>query len=258
MNVALRALSWAIRFFWLITLAFAITCVYSATQISVELGEPTPLLDETSFGATLPIMLRNRGYYTISNLNVTTTIRDTMNRSLSETTSRVAEIPPQHETRILHSISFNMSGILTQTEYLFNDSELTVHGTISLDYAGLIPFGFEADTPMPWGAPLSGFTAGQPEYGAYDAVSQRVRVPISFQNHSPYMSVSGTMRVEVFNSLNQLLGEDTVSIDVPSNTAYSGQVDTLVNAALVTQRGEIHIYFDAEVFDFGPLVIRFG
>lgn len=258
MNVALRALNWAIRFFWLITLAFAVTCVYSATRISVELGEPTPFLDETGFRATLPIMLNNRGYYSISDLNIITTIKDTENTSFSETTTHVTEIPPQDEMTIIHNISFALNAILARPEYLFNDSELTLHGSIRLNYASLIPFGFEADTAMPWGAPLFNFAAGTPEYDPYDASNQRVRVPISFQNHSPYIGVTGTIHVEVFNSRNQLLGEDTISVDLPSDSAYSGGVETLVNAALVTQRGEVHVYFETEMFDYGPLVVSYG
>jgi hypothetical protein len=258
MNVPLRALSWAIRFFWLITLAFAVTCVYSATLISVEFGESTPAFDEASFRVTLPITLDNRGYYSISDLNFTTTIADDVNSSGSEASSFVPEIPPQSETTILHNVSLDMSSILTQADYLFNDSDLTLHGSISLSYASLIPFGFEASTAIPWGAPLFNLTVGTPEYSPYDAVSLRARLPISFQNHSPYLSVTGTIHVEIFDSRNQLLGEDTIFVDVPSNTAYDGAFETLVNAATVTRGGEVHVSFETEMFDYGPVVISYG
>jgi hypothetical protein len=258
MNVPLRALSWAIRFFWLITLAFAVTCVYSATLINVEFGEPTPILDEASFRFTLPITLDNRGYYSIADLNLTTTIADNENSSVSETTSHVPEIPPQNEITMLHNVSLDLSNILTRADYLFNDSDLTLHSSIRLSYANLIPFGFEASTAMPWGAPLFNLTMGTPEYSPYDAVSLRARLPISFQNHSPYLSVTGTIRIEIFNSRNQLLGGDAVFVDVPSNTAYDGAFEALVNAATVTSGGEIHVYFETEMFDYGPVVISYG
>jgi hypothetical protein len=258
MNVPLRALSWAIRFFWLITFAFAVTCAYSATQIGVEFGEPTPILDGTSFGATLPIMLNNKGYYSISDLNITTTIFDAQNTPISESTSHIAEIPPQNEITIPHNVSFDLNKILTRADYLFNDSNLTLHGSIHLNYASLIPLGVEADTAMPWGAPLFNFVAGTPHISAYDVTRQDVSIPVSFENHSPYIAVTGTMRIEVFNSRNQLLGEDMISVDVQPGNSFSGEVEILVNPAMVTPRGEIHVYFDTEAFDYGPLVIGYG
>ena len=258
MNVPLRALSWAIRFFWLITLAFAVTCVYSATLINVDFGEPTQTFDEAGFRVTFPITLDNRGYYSIANLNLTTAIVDNENGSVSAATSHVPGIPPQSETTILHNVSLDISNILTRADYLFNDSDLTLHTSISLSYANLIPFGLEANMPIPWGAPLSNFAVGTPEYSVYDAVSLRANLPISFENHSPYLSVTGTVYVEIFNSRNQLLGEDAVFIDVPSNTAYNGEFETLVNAAAITHGGEVHVYFETEMFDYGPVVISYG
>jgi hypothetical protein len=258
MNVPLRALSWAIRFFWLITLAFAVTCVYSATLIKVEFGEPTPILDEANFRVTLPITLDNRGYYSIADLNLTTIIVDNENSSVSEASSLVPEIPRQSLITMLHNVSLDLNSILARADYLFNDSDLILHGSISLSYANLIPFGLETSTPIPWGAPLFDLAVGAPEYSSYDAVSLRARLPISFQNHSPYLSVTGTIRVEIFDSGNQLLGEDAVFVDVPSNTVYNGQFETLVNAATVTRGGEIHVYFETEMFDYGPVVISYG
>ena len=258
MNVPLHALSWAIRFFWLITLAFAVTCVYSATLISVGFGEPTPIPDEASFRVMLPITLDNRGYYRIADLNFTTTITDSESRSSSEASSFVPEIPPQSEITILHNISLDLRSILTQADHLFNDSDLTLLGSIGLRYANLIPFGFEASTAIPWGAPLFNLTIGTPGYSPYDAVSLRARLPISFQNHSPYLSVTGTIRAEIFDSRNQLLGEDAIFVDVPSNTAYNGAFETLVNAMAISSGGEIHVYFETETFDYGPVVISYG
>ena len=258
MNVALRALGWAIRFFWIITLCFAVTCVYSASLISVELEDPVPLLDASGFGATLPITLANNGYYSIADLNIATTIKDAQNRSLSQTVSHVATIQPQDRITILHNLSFDPSTILAQPDHLFNDSELTLQGTIRLSYAGLVPFGFETNTSLPWGAPLSDFVVGTPEYAAYDVTNQRMTAPISFQNHSPYINVTGTIHVEVFNSRNQLIGEDTIPVNVPSNTPYNGEAELIIRSAQVTQSGEIHIYIETDTFHYGPLVANYG
>jgi hypothetical protein len=258
MNLALRGLGWAIRVFWIITLAVAITCVYSATQISVELGEVAPFPNDAGIEATLPITLNNRGYYRIADLNVTTAIRDIDNRSLSEKASQVAEISSHNEITILHSMELDMNVVLSQAQYLFNDSELQLRSFIRLSYANLIPVSFEMNTEIPWGAPLANFTAGAPEYSFYDFASQSVTVPISFQNNSPYMNVTGTIHVEIFSSQKQLLGEDTLPVDVPSGRAYSGEAEVLVHVAQGTPTGEIHLRFDTDTFHYGPMVIAYG
>ena len=70
MNVSLRALSWVTRFFWIIALAFAVTCVYSATLIRVNFGEPIMTSTEEDFTVTLPILFDNNGYYNIADFKV--------------------------------------------------------------------------------------------------------------------------------------------------------------------------------------------
>jgi len=258
MNVPLRALSWAVRFFWIIALAFAVTCVYSVTLIRVDFGEPIMNSTEENCTITLPIIFDNNGYYNIAGLNITTLITDYENKRISEATTYIEQVPPQNSATIFHNISFNLNEIMIQEHYLFNDSNFTLSGSIQLNYANLIPFGFEANTTIPWGAPLFNFTAGEPEYNTYNSTYLRVNVPINFENHSPYFNVSGGIRIEILNDRHQLLGEGAVSVDVPSNAMYYGEIETLVNAAMATERGQIRIYVETEMFRYGPMVINHG
>jgi len=258
MNVPLRALSWATRFFWIIALAVAVTCVYSATLIRVDFGEPLMNYTEEEFMVTLPIIFDNNGYYSIADLNITTLIVDFENRQISVDSTFIAQIPPQNNITLFHNVSFDINEIVTRAEYLFNDSNFTLHGSVFLDYASIIPFGFEANTTIPWGAPLFNFTAGLPEYSSYNGTHLTVHMPTSFQNHSPYFSVTGTIRIEIFNDRHQLLGVGTVFADVPSNTNYEGEVETIVNAAMVTERGQIRVFVETEMFNYGPMVINYG
>lgn len=258
MNVPLRALSWAVRFFWIITLAFAVTCVYSVTLIRVDFGEPIMNSTEENCTITLPIIFDNNGYYNIDGLNITTLINDYENRRISETTTYIAQVPPQNSATIFHNISFNLNEIMIQEHYLFNDSNFTFSYLVQLNYANLIPFGFEANTTIPWGAPLFNFTTGEPEYSAHNSTYLSVNVPINFENHSPYFNVSGAIRIEILNDRHQLLGESVVSVDVPSNAVYYGEIETPVNAAMVTERGQIRVYVETDMFNYGPMVINYG
>jgi len=258
MNVPLRALNWAIRFFWIIALAFGVTCVYSATLIRVNFGEPVMSPTENSFTVMLPVIFDNRGYYNIGDLNITTVISDNEDNQISNATSYIAQIRPQNNVTIFHNVSLNLDEIVTRAEYLFNDSNFTLYGVVHLNYADVIPFRFEANTTMPWGAPLFNFTVGMPEYSAYDVLRLRVNVPISFENHSPYFSVTGTIRIEIFNDRHQQLGSGEVSVDVPPYAFYDGEITTVVDSELVTERGQIFVYVETAMFDYGPVVINYG
>jgi hypothetical protein len=258
MNVPLRALAWAIRFFWIITLAFAVTCAYSATLINVDFGEPTSMFDGHSLGMTLPIFLNNRGYYGINGLNFTTSIVDAQHHSISEASSYIAQVSPQEELTLLHNISLDVGQVLTREKYLFEDSNLTLISSAYLSYANLVPVGLEGSTPIQWGAPLFNFTVGTPQNMHYDLTRLQVSAPVSFENHSPYFNVTGTIRIEILNDRGQLLGGDTTAIDVPSGNAYSGEFETIVEAARFTGSGQILVHFETEMFDYGPLVVNYG
>lgn len=248
-------MSWAIRFFWIIALAVTITCIYSVTLVQIGLGEPTISVTEEDLTIISPIILGNEGYYSIVDLNITTLLLDCENSQVSEATTYVSQIPPQNNITILHNVSLPLDEIMTNRNYLFNDSNFTLFGSAQLNYANLVPFSLETNTAIPWGAPLFNFTTGDPIFNMYNLTHFRVIVPINFENHSPYFSVTGVVRVEIMNSTNQAIGEGAVSIDVPSGISYTGQLEAVVNAALVYGIEQVHVYVETPMFNYGPIVI---
>ena len=157
-------MSWATRFFWLLALAVTITCVYSVTLIQIGFGEPMINLTEEHLSITLPITIGNEGYYIIAGLNVTTLLLDNENNQISEATTYVSQIPPQNNATILHNISLPLDEIMTNMEYLFDDSNFTLLGSAQLNYANLVPLSLETNTTIPWGAPLYNFATGDPTF----------------------------------------------------------------------------------------------
>ncbi|UCG36714.1 MAG: hypothetical protein JSV64_00060 [Candidatus Bathyarchaeota archaeon] len=258
MNVPLRALSWAVRFFWIIAIAFAVTCVYSATLVNVDFGEPRSSHSGDDITLTVPIEFENDGYFNIADLNVTTVIEDSTGNQVSKGSSHWPQISHQRNVTILHNMSFCFDDLLTQEEYLFDDSDLALRSSISFNYADLIPFGFETNTSLPWGAPLSDFTVNTPRYDSHNVTHLRMTVPISFHNRSPYIDVTGEMRVEVFSNRYERLGRTVLSLDTPSNGFYLGEFEALVDRTLLTSGGVINVYLETESFTYGPKVIRFG
>lgn len=257
MKISLRAMSWATRFFWIIALAVAITCIYSVTLIRLGFAEPTINLTEENLTVTLPITLGNNGYYSIIDLNVTTLLSDSENSRISGATTYIPQIPPQNNSTILHNITLSIQEMMSNTHYLFDDSNFTLHGIAQLEYANLIPFSFETNASIPWGAPLYNLTIGDPTYTVYNTSHLSFVVPISFDNHSPYFGVTGIIRIEILNSNQQVVGEGAVSVDVPSNTSYYGQLEAVINAISITGIEEIHIYIETAIFTYGPIVINY-
>lgn len=261
MNVPLRALSWATRLFWIIAFVFVVTCAYSATLIQVDFGEPMVNLGEKDNMLTLPIIFDNKGYYNIADLNVTTTIFDSYDQSISKDTTIIPKIASKNNATILHNASFNLDSVSIRragANWLFDDSNFTIYTHVRLDYADIIPFGLELNSSIPWGAPLSNFTVGTLEYAMVNTTHLNVKVPVSFQNHSPYFNVTGTMRFNVLNDEQQPLVGGRSSIHVPSNSFYSEIMETYVDAAVAMEIEQINFYFDTEIFSYGPIMIGVG
>ncbi len=257
MNVPLRALSWAIRFFWIITLAFAITCVYSATLIRIEFGQPL-ILSEENLKIMLPLTFENNGYYTMDDLNITTIVVNRNDLLISKGASHVIDISPQTDSTILHNVSLNINEITAHDYYLFNDSDLILRGSISLNYAHLIPFTLEGNSSIPWGAPLFNFTIGIIEYSRHNLTHLTANVPIAFQNHSPYFGVFGNIRIQILDDRDQLSGVGAIAVDAPSGSSYTGRISTLVQTATAAHLGQIHVYFETTEFRHGPMVVTYG
>ena len=257
MNVPLRAISWAIRFFWMITLAFAITCAYSATLIRIDFGQPLVQISQGDLRITLPLAFENNGYYTIDDLNITSIIMHNTAR-ISQGTSHVMSISPQTHSAVLHNVSLNVNELVADEYYLFNDADFVLRGSISLNYAQLVPFKFEGNSSIPWGAPLFNFTIGTIGYANYNLTHAQASVPIAFQNHSPHFSVVGDIQIQIFNDRDRSAGGGTVVVDVPAGSPYAGQIEALMQITPAAHSGQIHVYFKTTTFSYGPLVVNYG
>jgi hypothetical protein len=258
MHVSLRALAWATRFFWIIALAFAITCVYSVTLMRVNFGQPTMTYGQNVAHVTLPIQFDNGGYYTLTDLNVTTILMDSRNLQIGVSTSYLDQIPPQENFTLQHHASLDQSRILGHTDYLFNDSVFSLCVSGQLKYAGLIPFGFQANTTLPWGAPLHNLSIDDFSYVAHNITHVRLTTFVHFENHSPYFPVAGNLNVEILNNVNRTLGVSDVNLNVQSNEAYSGEVELLVLRDGITLAGQVQLTFETSLFNYGPVVINYG
>ena len=259
MRYAVRALGWATKILWILIIAFSATTVYSAMNVRMGFGEPQARLSSGSVVLSIPLFVNNSGLYDLSELNMTVDVMDSNESLLSASSTFVAMIPRNSSIQTAHNISINIDDTTSQGQtYLFNDTVFNIDLSLRVKFARAVPFQVSMNTTVPWGAPLYNFSIGQISYSQINSTHQEVIVPINFENHSPYFGVDGFMQVEIYNDNNELLGFNTLDLDVPSHSNYDSQVEIVVDVSEITRSGEVHFYFETSAFSFGPMVMPYG
>jgi len=254
MKQALRALGWATKIIWISVVVFALTVAYSAMNIRASPGKPQPpLFSNGLITISLPFFINNTGFYDMSELNMTTSIKDYDGTLISTSTTLIPLIPPNSVVEKTHNVSVNLDYITQNLTYLiFNDSDLTIDALIAMTFAHAIPFQISTNTTMRWGAPLYNFSMGEP---FFDLTTQEMTVPLSFENHSPF-SINGTMRLEIYNGNNEWLGSGTTQVIVPPNSAYKDEIEVSVDVSKLTEKGNALLYFESPAFRLGPITLE--
>ncbi len=255
MKQASRALGWATSIFWIILLVFTVTAVYSAFQIRPSFGDPSVSTSGDTLIVSLPFGLYNGGFYDISRFNFTTVISDNHGSEISNSSTLVATISKGENTSITHKMSLNIGQMATAdlSFLLFNDSELNVTAILKLTYANAFPFEIAANISMPWGAPLANLAIGSMSVAPFNSTHALALVPLSFENHS-YLEMSGTARLEVVDSIGNVVGEGATMFYAPSENRFETSVGVFLSDSPATI-AEVRLHFQTPFFTYGPVVV---
>jgi hypothetical protein len=263
MNVPIRMLGIATSIFWILLVAFIALAAYSVKDLNFDFGEPQfTIAPDGELIFSLPLSVDNRGYYSLKEFHLSTVFSDAEGVEISRANTFVPVIPHGENVTILHNVTLSMDSLLEKGEqYLFNDNNLNVSVTAGLNFAELLPAQISTNFTFPWGAPFYNFALGEPSYERFDSTHAAVAVPMSFENHAIFDLV-GNIRIELYDSVDSLLGESQTIVHVPQHSAYNGDVEfhvPLNAASLSTARnGHFNVYFDTGLFEYGPLVIPYG
>lgn len=263
MNVPIRMLGIATSIFWIILIGFFASAAYSFKDLGFNFGEPQFTMTSTNdLLFSLPIYIDNRGYYSLKEFNLTTVFSDSEGGKLSSSSTFVPVIQHGQNTSILHNVTLSLSSIMEKgQQYLFNDSSLNCRVVAGLNFAELLPAQLSMNVTFPWGAPLYGFSLGQPQFKLADLSQVGVSVPLSFENHAVF-DVVGDARIELYDDSNSILAEAQIMLNVPKQTTYFNILEFDVpfdDMSLSSyQSGHVNVYFSTSMFDYGPLVIPFG
>lgn len=259
MRYTVRALGWATKILLMVIIVFSVTCVYSAMNVRISFGESQVFFSRGFVVISIPLSINNTGLYDLSELNITVDVMDYNESLLSTSTTFVPLISRGSGVETAHNISISLDDISSKAQtYLFNDTIFNVDMSVKLNFAHAIPFQVSMNMTMPWGAPLYNLSIGQISYNYLNLTHQEAIIPISFENHSPYFDVDGTMQVEIYNDNDELLGFGASDLNVPPHYSYDSQVETIVDASKITGSGEVRFYFETSAFSFGPVVMPYG
>ena len=256
MKIPIRMIGIATTIFWILLIGFFVSAVYSVKDLKFSLGEPE--IDVTSNNKilfSLPMTIDNEGYYNIGAFNVTTKIVDEEGVIVTQGFTFISVIKKGEEIATTHNMTIDIDELLKNNQdCLFNDTELEIHETISMEIAEVIPVQASMNVSMPWGAPLYNFTVGEVEYTTFNQTHMQIVVPISFENHALF-DLNGSIQIYMYNSTNVLLGEGETTLEAQQNSFYQGYIELTIPTTEISENGYFEIYFATPFFNYGPLVI---
>ncbi|MEA2090690.1 MAG: hypothetical protein U9O89_08080 [Thermoproteota archaeon] len=253
MEQAIRALSWAIRLFWIMLIIFSVTVAYSLFMLlgNVEMREPQFFASNGDATVSLPFFINNTSYYDMSDLNITTYVVYEEGATLCNSTTYEELIPKGSVLYGAHNVSINLNQTITNySNLLFNDTYLNMHAFVSLKFAKVIPLQIAFNQTLEWGAPFYNFTLHQI---FYNETTANATVLFGFENHF-FMDLNGTIQIRFYDDAGNPIGSGETDMQVPSHSPCQQLIELSVTAKPETA----HFYFQTDMFSFGPLRIHYG
>ena len=258
MKPTIRVLGLATLFLGIFFTAFLVSVVYSAMNYRMSLGEPAFFSHDNIVGISIPVIVNNTGYHDVTNLNFATLVLMSNGEIVTQASTFVPLIKHGQSIVAYHNVSININELISgNSKLLFEDANFTLRHLFSLNFGKVIPFSLVTNESLPWGAPFYNFSIGEISPSTSSTDPARVSVPISFENHSTFFNVTGTLRIALFNDRGELFGERVTNLDVATNSAYNSIVEIIGGIARFTRKGQLHVYFETSMFSYGPLVINY-
>lgn len=187
---------------------------------------------------TVPITLSNRGFFALNNLYLDAKLINTTIPISFQARLGPYDIPPSTEVFPLELRAQLDLAAVTREAFaglIFHDQRLIV----SLQAAGAIaPFitvSADATLDFPWGAAAANLTFAQPQVRPLNATHMEVRVPFSFQNHSPMMTIEGTLRLKFYDAGGRIIVvSQPLGLMVQAGDEFKQEVVVVVENTMVS------------------------
>ena len=252
MNISIRMLKIVSIILWMIIVFFSITLVLSVMNLGIILGEVKVSPLENGIEVLLPFSKNNNGYYEITNLNITSSTTEPSGKILDISETIINSISQGTNISESHRIVIDFDSILAldSESFLVDDSEFNIEIFAGLNFAKALPVQLSTNTSIPWGAPFSNLTIGEFNFLPQNLTHVRVEIPLSFENHA-IVDLSGTLEIELFNDLDELLTIGEAIFNVPSYSNFSDTCLMILHRSDIPEiinNGSLHMIFETPMF----------
>jgi hypothetical protein len=198
----------------------------------------------------------------LKGFNLTTVFCDVEGSEVSRATTIQSVIPQGQNVTFLHNSTLCINNLAEHdSNYIFDDSNLTCTVIAGLNFAELLPTQLSANVTFPWGAPFYNLQLGTPRFSGGNKTHTTGKVPLSYENHAAF-DVIGTLKVRLYSSDGVMLAETEKAVNSAKNTSYSGSLYFSVPLTAVrsvsNSSGHFEVSFSTSMFDCGPMVFPYG
>ena len=237
MRAALRAISIATTILWIFVGAFVGLTIYSATLMHIEEFSGGGAFVDTTFIVQVNVTLSNGGYFDITDIGILTSLCMPLTGvELNRSSTSVGAIRAGETKRISHQFELDVLSLLERPEVvralLLNSTDLELVMSFSLTYALVFTIKIDANTSVPWGAPLSGFRVREYE-ASHVGTEVRLVLNVTFKNDA---QLSFNFMLRAFDEHGTPIGESS-PIPITSKQAFNGTVVIPIPADRWTGRG---------------------
>ncbi len=248
----------ATTFFWIFLIVFSLTAAYSAKDLQVSFGQPTPIAKGDKLVLIMPVKVVNKGLYEIGELSVASQIVDNGEVEIADGATTLSAVRRSEEINAFHNLTFALSDFAkSNSELLFSDKTLAVNETVGLRLANIIPVQVSKNFTIPWRAPLYDFALEKPEFWSYNSTHSRITIVASFENHAPFI-VEGSFELVLRDAEGKICGSGITVISVFEESDFCDQLDLYVPQTRAASKGQLEVCFSSELFGYGPWVIPYG
>jgi hypothetical protein len=263
LDVPIRVLGIVTSIIWVLLIAVIAFSAYSIKDLSIQVDPPTPTLGQNhELILSTPVRINNTGSSDLKELNLTTQVFDPKGIEISKSCSFVPVVSQHENITILHNITLSINKLIqNDSQFLFEDSNLTVtlYGGVSL--AGLLPSTISSNMTLPWGAPLYNFSLGKPQFSLFNSTHSLLTIPINFENHALF-NVAGILKVGTYSTDNVLQFEGQTDVNASAKYPYNDCIELYapipINGILAFSGGHFEVTFSSDLCIYGPWVIPFG
>jgi len=259
MKAALRVISIATAILWIFIGAFIGLTIYSATLMRIEEFSGGGALVGSTFIVQVNVTLSNGGYFDITDIDILTRLYlPIAGVELNRSSTSVEAIRAGERKRISHQFELDMLSLLGRPEVvkvlLLNSTDLELVMSFSLTYALVFTIKVDANTSVPWGAPLSGFKVREYEISHVDAEVHLI-LNVTFKNDA---QLNFNFMLRAFDEHGVFIGESS-PISITSDQAFNGTVVIPIPADKWTGKGWVVACVDLDLPEVPCTeVLRYG